>query len=193
MGKAKVITKAIKKLAGKKDKKMRYSSTKAEKENAIEELKRNYGRNYKPTDRQIINEVKLQRMLNAENPVRAAKDLIKERRKKDKLDSSQKKVAKEMAKEEQQSRDAMFGFYERGGDVVQPKDPLTLGAAKKLAKGLREKKDKTARQRFLTGFASGVFKLTPADRYMRRQHPSAPREKGPGGAVKKSKVMRKGM
>ena len=181
MGKAKVITKAIEKLTKrKKDKKMKYSATKAEKENAIEELKRNYGRNYKPTDRQIINEVKLQRMLNAENPVRAAKDLIKERRKKDKLDSSQKKVAKEMAKEEQQSRDAMFGFYERGGDVVQPKDPLTLGAAKKLAKGLREKKDKTARQRFLTGFASGNFKVTPADRYMKAygKQPRAKTRKG---------------
>jgi len=173
MGKAKVITKAIEKLTKrKKDKKMKYSATKAEKENAIAELKRSYGRNYEPTDREIRETVKIERMMKAEDPVRAAKDLIKERRKKDKLDSSQKKVAKEMAKEEQESRDAMFGFYDRGGDVVQPNKPLQ-GAARKLAKGLQGQgkannfKPRTAQQRFLTGFASGVFKLTPADRYMK--------------------------
>lgn len=123
MGKSKVVTKAIELLKKrKKDKKMKYSATKAEKENAIAVLKRSYGRNYEPTDSEIRETVKIERVINAEDPIRAAKDLIKERRKKDKLDSSQKKGVKEIAEEEQDRRDVQkFRNFNRGALVSATK------------------------------------------------------------------------
>ena len=89
-----------------------------------------------------------------------------------------KKIAKEEGISLKQAKEIVetnlneyLGNYDRGGDVVKPNKPL-IGAARKLAKGLSQGKEgnfkpKTAQQRFLTGFASGVFKMTPADRYMK--------------------------
>jgi len=139
------------------------------------ELRKKYGDNHQA----IVDSPEYRRMLNKKLTERE-KELLEDR-KRDAIGSgefelflpfnkqTENRIRKQEAGIRKAEREAEDGPqpFDRGGDVVQPKDPLTLGAAKKLAKGLREKKDKTAQQRFLTGFASGVFKLTPADRYMK--------------------------
>ena len=65
--------------------------------------------------------------------------------------------------------------------------------SERMKRPRKNTKSEREMRRHLTGTAASEFKLTPADRYIRRQHPNAEQRKGRGigGTMKKSEVMKK--
>ena len=151
------------KLSLKKQKNL-YASLDKKVMNVKSELREKYGDNHQA----IVDSPEYRRMLNKKLTERE-KELLEDR-KRDAIGSGEFELFLPFNKQTENRIRNKRSQYDRGGDVVQPNKPLQ-GAARKLAKGLQGKannfKPKTAQQRFLTGFASGVFKLTPADRYMK--------------------------